>query len=400
MLCETEMSHTQPSPNPSTSGKPEETRLQSQADLNNTTMSTTRRISPREPSKTNLKVNARKPGPLSTKKHAERIEQTEILNDSDANDSDEIPATPVSKKPQPIIPRIEIQNLQIKDNTDTESDTSSEDDITDMTKSASAQYLADMQAGIQITELHTELPDHLKYTNDDKAPIEIPPEKVLSGHVMDWKFTPYHHEEDLPKFTNGTRALHYFRALRDLLSNYCRARLHKEYIEKSIILCQTPRGLKIGRNIMVIETTTTLKLTLYNIFGECENAILKALIRHYKDILPKLEKDYIDLWNTIGAETVSKDERRLLILKLTNYKNNLMRKEKERAEKQEEFNNKKFQSKNEEAPKGEKLHKPQETISQYGNPYNEEDPKPQRENFRGRGTRGSRGRGRGNSRLY
>ena len=94
---------------------------------------------------------------------------------------------------------------------------------------------------------------------------------------------------------------------------------------------QVPPGLRSKKNLEVIDCTPHLKLQDMQILREAENRLVEAILNHYLQLIPKIERDFHDIYNQMRG--VNQEERQLISLKLIHYKNGLMRKQRERDEK-------------------------------------------------------------------
>ena len=158
----------------------------------------------------------------------------------------------------------------------------------------------------------------------------IPAARVGSKLLLEFKISPYHEENELPNFYNATSALHYFRVLRDLMFNWTRAKMHEKTLRESLISDQVPPGLRIKKNLEVIDCSPQLRLKALQILGNAETQLVKAILTHYEQLIPKSEDNFCEIYE--GMTGVTEDEVRLINLKLLAYKNTLMRQQRTRDE--------------------------------------------------------------------
>ena len=237
---------------------------------------------------------------------------------------------------------------------------------------------------------HTTIPAELRKKKDSvpnmpdiqdntyTEPAAIPVERITSDTVLEFHIYPFEAEKDLPNFCNGTMALYYFRVLRDVVWKWTRAKGHNKTLVDSRSSDSVPPGLKLTKNLEVIEMTNTLKLNTMKILGKAEGKLCNAIIAHYSDLIPKLEAEFNDIYTNMDGVTV--DEQRLIALKLIHYKNTLMRAQREKIEAKQ----RKFEAKDETAKNGQ-----QDQTDFPWAQLNQRQP--------GEGARGRR-RGRGNAR--
>ena len=232
---------------------------------------------------------------------------------------------------------------------------------------------------------HTQLPDEYKRNTDiltTGLPPPIHPQDVDQRKILTWEPTPFHKEETLPSFVTGSAALDYFRVLRDVLYKLFRAYSHRGVITHFVTQGDLPRGLKINNNSNVVEQSNLLRLELLQIRSAAERKIVEAIMKHYDQLIPRLQDDFNKMWTAMAE--VTEDEARLLALKLTHYKNQ-----------QFEQHLDKLGKKPKNPPAGGSRNPPETEDSDDDN--NTPAPQPQRQApRRGRGGGGrSRGRGRG-----
>ena len=204
---------------------------------------------------------------------------------------------------------------------------------------------------------HTTIPAELRKKNDSipnmpdikdntyTEPAPIPVERITSETLLEFHIYPFEVEPDLPNFCNGTYALYYFRVLRDVVWKWTRAKGHNKTLTDSRSSDIVPPGLKLNKNLEVIEMTASLKLAAMKILGKAEGQLCNAIIAHYDDLIPKLEDEFKSIYNNMTG--VTQDEQRLIALKLIHYKNTLMRAQREKMEaKQRKFATKEAAPKN------------------------------------------------------
>ena len=181
----------------------------------------------------------------------------------------------------------------------------------------------------------------------------------------------------------------------------------------------TPPGLKIKKNLEVINCTPLLKLKTMQILGNAENQLIKAILNHYEQCVPKLEVNIREIYENMTGVNV--DEKRLIFLKLQAYKNGLMRQQKNKEDRWQNRNTRNTPATNENrGPNGNRdIRNPPDNT---GNQDTQDEPtpgtstqdpnyfpwdqRPQRPRGRGRGryqtqgyNRGGRGRGPRENRL-
>ena len=166
--------------------------------------------------------------------------------------------------------------------------------------------------------------------NTYTEPAAIPVERITSDTVLEFHIYPFEVEPELPNFCNGTVALQYFRVLRDVVWKWTRAKGHNKTLTDSRSSDTIPPGLKLNKNLEVIEMTSALKLKTLKILGKAEGKLCDAIIEHYSELIPVLEAEFNDIYNNM--EGVTTDEKRLIALKLIHYKNTLMRAQREKME--------------------------------------------------------------------
>ena len=154
--------------------------------------------------------------------------------------------------------------------------------------------------------------------------------RVRSDHLLLADIIPFTDEGELPPFQHGSLGLHYFQILRGVLSKHIRAAIHLEVLEENDRRHQIPRGLQINKNLNAVEPTYKLKLQHMQIMGKAEISMLHALIKHYQEILPKLMDDFTTLFNRCSVE-LEPVQKRLVVIKLLHYKNDLINEKKNTA---------------------------------------------------------------------
>jgi hypothetical protein len=60
------------------------------------------------------------------------------------------------------------------------------------------------------------------------------------------------------------------------------------------------------------------------IMGEAENKLLTSLIEHYERVVPKLQREFNELYSN-AADTLSPLDKRLLVIQLAHFKNELVK---------------------------------------------------------------------------
>ena len=158
---------------------------------------------------------------------------------------------------------------------------------------------------------HTLLPKTLlnKHKDSESAYEEgtpIPARRITSKQLLEFKIAPYNEEIDLPNFYNATDALHYFRVLRDLMFNWTKAKGHERTLRESLMSDQTPPGLRIKKNIEVIDCSPRLRLRALQILGHAENELTHAILNHYETLIPTIENNIQEIYENM--EGVNEDE--------------------------------------------------------------------------------------------
>ena len=209
------------------------------------------------------------------------------------------------------------------------------EDTADKSPTPSEEALAEItKKALELsTSRHTILPRNLldQHKETESAYVEGDPiraGKVTSKNLLEFKITPYHEEEELPNFFNATNALHYFRVLRDMIFNWTKSKAHEKTLRDSLISDTTPPGLRIKKNLEVIQCSPQLKLKALQILGSAENRLVRAILVHYEQIIPDIEASIQEIYD--GMMGVNPDEKRLIHLKLVAYKNSIMRQQRER----------------------------------------------------------------------
>ncbi len=275
-----------------------------------------------------------------------------------------------------------LPEIQIEENTDGNTDGKSVD-TDDNEKFQDALMVNIDKDGTREKDLrsavstHTRLPEHLKTakkTTDD--PFEEEPvvsTEITINHLLKYKIQPFTDESELPTFIHATKALQYFRVLRDQSFNIVRSKHHLKTLLDSKTSDQTPPGLRLKKNLEVIEGTPFLKLQALQIMSEAETKLAKVITEHYKQSIPKIEKEFIDIFESMKRITM--DEKSLINMKLLHYNNELIRQQKDKRDK-------KTKKPTGEASKndGETPPQNQEATNQF--PWEQ---KPQRQRPKGRG---------------
>ena len=161
-----------------------------------------------------------------------------------------------------------------------------------------------------------------------EIPQEKPIHQIRSEDIMNNQITPFSQEGDLPPFDHGSPGLPYFQTLRQYLSKLTRAKLQAAHLRESIERHQVPRGMKINKKLMAVEPTPSVKLAHYKILAKAETDIMKLTIAHLEKVIPDLEQQFTQYFDEMTS--LSPADRRLVVLKLIHYKNELTM-EKERS---------------------------------------------------------------------
>ncbi|MCP3895590.1 MAG: hypothetical protein GY706_13330, partial [Bacteroides sp.] len=111
---------------------------------------------------------------------------------------------------------------------------------------------------------HTELPPHLIKSHTDmkdayKEPEPINIEDIKVKQLLEFQIIKFDSENDLPNFLHTTNALQYFRVLRDMIFDWSRAKSHQKNMIDSLMSDQTPPGLRIHKQLEVINSSPLLK---------------------------------------------------------------------------------------------------------------------------------------------
>ncbi len=179
---------------------------------------------------------------------------------------------------------------------------------------------------------HTLLSEEFKAKSDDPYEEEnIAGEEIEGKHILKYKIYHFPKEGDLPPFVHSTQALQYFRVLRDMIFDNVRAKHHEKEIKDSRLSDQAPPGMRIRKNIEVVGSTPLLRLQALQIYSEAETKMTKVIQEHYKVNIPKMEKEFMEIFKSMKRITV--EEKVLINMKLLHYKNELMRAHKERGNK-------------------------------------------------------------------
>jgi hypothetical protein len=215
--------------------------------------------------------------------------------------------------------------------------------------------------------------------------------------------TPFTDEDNLPPFEHGSRGLSYFQVLRTLLSKNIRATIHLQTLKEHNRRHQIPKGLRIIKSLNAVEPTHQLKIEYMQILGQAENQMMSTLIQHYNNALPKIEEEFRALF-TQASNSLTPFDRRLMVIKLAHFKNDLIEERTSTAQNKMSNNqtnpnnqtNQDNQSNRDKDPNGAQRQIPSNSNWDDRN-LNEWDsgPKPQRSRKQFRGKRGGRGRGRG-----
>ncbi len=187
-----------------------------------------------------------------------------------------------------------------------------------------------------LSERHTKLPPHLVQSHTlhkdaYKEPEPTPIKEITVKQLLDFQITKFEEEEDLPNFIHTTDALQYFRVLREMMFDWARAKSHQKNMIDSMMSDQTPPGLRIHKNLEVINSSPLLKLKALQIFSEAEGKLINAILEHYDMTIPKLEKDIKSIYDKMTG--ITRDEKTLIYLKLIAYKNELIRQYRDRSDK-------------------------------------------------------------------
>ncbi len=86
-----------------------------------------------------------------------------------------------------------------------------------------------------------------------------------------------------------------------------------------------------------MNSTPLVRLQALQITSEAENKLMKVMLNHYEDVIPKLEADFIEIYTNMSK--INEEKIILINLKLTRYKNEVLRQQKERREKKSNSRN-------------------------------------------------------------
>ncbi len=125
----------------------------------------------------------------------------------------------------------------------------------------------------KFSERHTELPPHLIKSHTDQRDAYQEPESVdikgiTTKQLLDFHIVKFEEEQEPPNFYHTTNALQYFRVLREMIFDWARAKSHQKNMIDSMMSDQTPPGLRIHKNLEVINSSPFLKLKALQIFSE------------------------------------------------------------------------------------------------------------------------------------
>ena len=155
------------------------------------------------------------------------------------------------------------------------------------------------------------------------APTEIPIHDIKSHQILDLKVTPFTHEGALPPFEHGNIVLHYFITLRTILDKCTRAQLQNTFIKECLVKRIIPKGFKLNKPLMAVDPSPKLRLAHYKITTQAETKLMMAIVDHYVTTIPKLINEFTEYFEEI-VEITNPQDKRLLVLKLMHYKNDLI----------------------------------------------------------------------------
>jgi hypothetical protein len=142
--------------------------------------------------------------------------------------------------------------------------------------------------------------------------------------------TPFTMEQELPSFDHGSPAYGYFRILRQILDKAVRATLNQSHLISSYNMRQIPRGMKINKNLTTICPTPKLELQHLQILARAEKEMTEITLTHYEQVIPKLQKEFDQYFTE--TQDLPPVDRRLIVLKLLHYKNEVIEKKEEKQE--------------------------------------------------------------------
>jgi hypothetical protein len=152
---------------------------------------------------------------------------------------------------------------------------------------------------------------------------EVEIHDITSQQILSTEITPFSHEGELPHFEHGCIALHYFTNLRSTLDKCTRAQIQNTFIKECLSKRIIPKGFKINKAIMAVDPSPKLRLSHYQITTEAETLLMKAVIEHYTRAIPKLISEFTEYFEEI-TKMITPPDRRLLVLKLIHYKNDII----------------------------------------------------------------------------
>jgi hypothetical protein len=159
---------------------------------------------------------------------------------------------------------------------------------------------------------------------------EVDIRSIESQDILRCTVTPFTLEEELPNFDHGSPAHGYFTILRKILDKSVRATLHQKHLSISYQMRQIPQGMKIMKNLTTIQPTPKLELQHMQILARAERELMQITLKHYEQAIPKLNRDFQEYFDeTADLEPV---DRRLIVLRLLHYKNEIIQKKAEEHE--------------------------------------------------------------------
>jgi hypothetical protein len=196
--------------------------------------------------------------------------------------------------------------------------------------SASEGGLANKQMPIDPNKMVTELilkrakqmEDRENQYQDYEPPKEVEIHEIASTEILNISTTPFTHEDTLPNFEDGSVTYYYFKTLRTIIDKWVRAQKSDEHIKECLERKIIPRGFKLNKKILAVDPSPKLKLEYYKISARAETEMMIACRHHYKDAIPKLSDDFNEYYDETKA--LDPTDRRLMILKLIHYKNQVI----------------------------------------------------------------------------
>ena len=116
---------------------------------------------------------------------------------------------------------------------------------------------------------------------------------------------------------------HYFTTLRKILDKCTRAQIQNAFVTECIQKHIIPKGFKLSKAIFAVDPSPKLMLAHYKITTQAETLLMQAVVEHYTTAIPKLIQEFTEYYDEIVGQ-ISAPDKRLLILKLIHYKNEVV----------------------------------------------------------------------------